>query len=364
MDTQLTYGMVGGAIDSMIGESHRNAILLDGRAKIVSGCFSRDFKKTLQTGKEWKIRRERLYKDYQEMIRVESKKKPKIDFVVIATPNVSHYKIAKAFLENGINVVCEKPLTTSLKEAEELKDLANKQDLLFCVTYSYTGFPIIQEAKKMIQSGEIGTIRMINAQYLQGWLAEPVEDENKQAQWRLDPSQSGLANTTADIGSHVENMISYLTEKEIESLCAILDAFVKSRKLEDNSIVMVNFKDGSRGIYFMSQIAIGEKNNFNFSLYGSKGTLKWDLQEANTIKIFYEDSLKLIKKEEEILEGTNAGFKNTYSLFITDLINKKNGKKINNNNSNFQSVIAGVRGMKFIEKCIESTKKGSSWVKF
>lgn len=363
MDGQLTYGMVGGALDSMIGEHHRNAILLDGRAKIVSGCFSRDFKKTLQTGQKWKIKRDRLYRDYQQMVIEESRKKPKIDFVVITTPNVSHYEIAKAFLENGINVACEKPLTTTLQEAEELKRLANKHDLLFCVTYSYTAFPVIQLAKKIIRSGEIGSIRMINAQYLQGWLAKPIENENKQSNWRLDPSQSGLSNTTADIGSHVENIISYVTEKEIQSLCARLDTFVKPRKLEDNSIVMVNFKDGAKGIYFMTQIAIGEKNNFNFSIYGSKGTLKWNYEQANTLNIVFEDSYKLIKKEDKSLEGTNFGFKNLYSLFITDLISKKNGRKITNSNTRFQSINSGVRGMKFIEKCLESNKKGT-WVKF
>lgn len=363
MDGQLTYGMVGGALDSMIGESHRNAILLDGRAKIVSGCFSRNFKKTLLTGQKWKIKRDRLYRDYQQMVIEESRRKPKIDFVVIATPNISHYEIAKAFLEKGINVACEKPLTTTLQEAEHLKKIANQLDLLVCVTYSYTAFPVIPIARKIIRSGEIGSIRMVNAQYLQGWLAKPLENENKQSNWRLDPSQSGLSNTTADIGSHVENMISYLIEKDIQSLCARLDTFVKPRKLEDNSIVMVNFKDGARGIYCMSQIAIGEKNNFNFSIYGSKGSLKWSYEHANTLNIIFEDSYKLIKKEDKILDGTNEGFKNLYSLFITDLINKKNGKKITNSNAHFQSINSGVRGMKFIEKCLESNKKGT-WVKF
>lgn len=362
MAKELTYGMVGGAIGSMIGEAHRNAILFDGRAKIVSGCFSRNFDKTLKTGKKWGIKKDRLYKDYIEMVEAESTRKKKIDFVVITTTNNTHYEIAKAFLEKGINVVCDKPLTTTLKEAQELKKLADENNLLLCVTYSYVGYPIVSIAKQVVENEEIGEIRFINVQYFQGWLAKPIEYENSQAQWRLDPNKSGLANTTADIGSHVENMVSYVTGKEIDSLCARLDTFVKSRQLEDNVSVLINYKGGATGIYCMSQIAIGENNNFGFSIYGSKGTLKWNFKEPNKLIVLFEDSTKIIEKDAQFAEDTNIGFKNTYSLFITDLISKKNGEDINNDNCHFQSVNAGVKGMKFIEKCVESSKKGSVWV--
>ncbi|PNS00883.1 oxidoreductase [Petrotoga mexicana DSM 14811] len=364
MSKKITYGMVGGSIDSMIGEAHRNAILSDGRASIVSGCFSRDYKKTLKTGKKWGIKKDRLYENYLEMAEEESKKKNKIDFVVIATPNAFHYEIAKAFLEKGINVVCDKPLTTTVKEAEELKQLADDNDLLVCVTYSYVGYPVVSLARNKIEKGKLGEIRFVNVQYIQGWLAKKIEDENKQAQWRLDPNQSGLANTTADIGSHVENMVSYLTGKEIDSLCARLDTFGESRKLEDNSTVMINFKDKSKGLLFMSQIAVGENNNFSLSVFGSEATLKWSFNQANKLTILREDQKEEIVQNVNEIPGTNIGFKNTYSMFITDLINKKNGEIITNDNAHFQSVNAGLRGMSFIEKCVESSKNGSVWVKF
>ncbi|PNR98560.1 hypothetical protein X928_09105 [Petrotoga miotherma DSM 10691] len=364
MSKKITYGMVGGSIDSMIGEAHRNAILSDGRAKLVSGCFSRDYKKTLKTGKKWGIKKDRLYENYLEMAEEESKKKNKIDFVVIATPNASHYEIAKTFLEKGINVVCDKPLTTTVKEAEELKQLADDNDLLLCVTYSYVGYPVISLARHKIEKGELGEIRFVNVQYIQGWLAKKIEDENKQAQWRLDPNQSGFANTTADIGSHVENMVSYLIGKEIDSLCARLDTFVESRKLDDNSTVMINFKDKSKGLLYMSQIAIGENNNFNISVYGSEATLKWSFKQANKLTILHEDHEEETIQNEDEIPGTNIGFKNTYTAFITDLINKKNGEILTNDNAHFQSVNAGLRGMRFIEKCVESSKNGGIWVKF
>ncbi len=364
MSKKITYGMVGGSIYSMIGEAHRNAILSDGRASIVSGCFSRDYKKTLKTGKKWDIKKDRLYENYLEMAEEESKKKNKIDFVVIATPNASHYEIAKTFLEKGINVVCDKPLTTTIKEAEELKQLADDNDLLLCVTYSYVGYPVIPLARHKIEKGELGEIRFVNVQYIQGWLAKKIEDENKQAQWRLDPNQSGFANTTADIGSHVENMVSYLIGKEIDSLCARLDTFVESRKLDDNSTVMINFKDKSKGLLYMSQIAIGENNNFNISVYGSEATLKWSFKQANKLTILHEDHEEEIIQNVDEISGTNIGFKNTYSTFITDLVSKKNGEIITNDNAHFQSVNAGLRGMRFIEKCVESSKNGGIWVKF
>ncbi|RAO99801.1 hypothetical protein PW5551_01880 [Petrotoga sp. 9PW.55.5.1] len=364
MSKKLTYGMVGGALDSMIGEAHRNAISFDGRTKLVTGCFSRSFDKTLKTAKKWGIKKERLYKDYLSMAEEEGKKKKKIDFVVIATPNSSHYEISKAFLEKGINVVCDKPLTTTVAEAEELKKLADEKGLLFCVTYSYIGYPAISKAKEIIDSGKIGDIKFVNVQYIQGWLAKEIEKENKQAQWRLDPNQTGLANTTADIGSHVENMVWYLTGKDYDSICARLDTFGKSRKLEDNSTVMINFKDGSKGLLLMSQIAIGENNNFNFSIFGSEGTLKWYLKESNKLNILYENYTEEIFLDEDEVSGTNIGFIKTYNNFISDLIRKKNGEEINNENCSFQSVNAGLRGMKFIEKCVESSKNASRWVDF
>jgi len=268
---KLRYGMVGGGQGAFIGDVHRKSIALDGLAEITAGCFSRSWDNTQATGKGLGIAADRLYKTFEEMAEGEAKRPDKIDFVVIVTPNISHYPACKAFLSHGIHVVCDKPLTFEVAEAQELAELAKKNKLLFGVTYTYTGYPAVKHAREMIRKGDIGEIRFVNAEYPQEWLATPTEKgDNKQAAWRTDPKLAGKSCCAGDIGSHMENLISYVTGLRIKSVCARLDTFVEGRVLDDNATIMVEYASGAKGVYWSSQIAVGYDNALKFRICGSK----------------------------------------------------------------------------------------------
>lgn len=378
----IKYGMVGGGEGAFIGDVHRRAIGLDGKAVLTAGCFSRSKKNTLFTGEALHLEKERLYGSYKEMAEAESRRDDGIDFVSIVTPNNTHFQIAKSFLENGINVVCDKPLTTSAKEAKQLEILATAKDLLFCVTYAYSGYPTVKHAREMIKRGEIGDIRFVNAEYPQEWLSEPIErnPDNKQAVWRTDPKQSGISNCVGDIGSHIENLVSYVTGLEIESLCARLDKIVVGRVLDDNATIMVNYKGGSTGIYWSSQIAVGHDNDLSIRVYGSKGSIFWRQEDPNYLKVSYLDKPTQIQsrgrdsfhpRAAEVIrtpaghpEGYFEAFGTIYSTFIGALSKKKSGISLSENDLDFPTLSDGATGIKFIEKCVESSDKGSIWINF
>ncbi|MDC7233757.1 MAG: Gfo/Idh/MocA family oxidoreductase [Spirochaetales bacterium] len=379
---KIRYGMVGGGSGAFIGEVHRKAIGLDGKAALTAGCFSRSLPLTLETGEALGVDKDRLYESYLEMAEAESKREDGIDFVSIVTPNNSHFMIARTFLENGIHVVCDKPLTTNYEEAEELHKLAEEKGLLFAVTYTYTGYPAVKQAREMIKNGEIGEIRFVNAEYPQEWLAEPAEQDpaNKQAVWRTDPAQSGISNCVGDIGSHVENMISYVTGLEIESLSARLDKMVEGRKLDDNAVIMLNYKGGAKGLYWSSQIAWGHDNDLSFRIYGSEGAISWRQENPNYLKIakkgehvkvasrgrddFYDHPGSYVRIPSGHPEGYFEAFGNIYSTFIDALTVKKAGGTPDENQLDFPTPIDGAKGVRFIEKCVESSDKNSSWVDF
>ncbi|MDH5385239.1 MAG: Gfo/Idh/MocA family oxidoreductase, partial [Candidatus Aminicenantes bacterium] len=217
--SRLTYGMVGGGQGAFIGDVHRKAIAMDGKAELVAGCFSQDHQNTLATGEMLGLDKDRLYSTFEGMMEAEGKREDKIDFVVIVTPNNTHFAISKLAMENGIHVVCDKPLTTVSADAEKLERLSAKKDLLFCVTYTYTGYPVVKHLREMIAKGDLGVIRFINAEYPQEWLSTPLEKTGqKQAAWRTNPELTGASNCVGDIGSHIENMVSYLTGLKVQSL--------------------------------------------------------------------------------------------------------------------------------------------------
>ncbi len=381
ISSTIKYGMVGGGEGAFIGDIHRRAIGLDGKALLTAGCFSRDLANTLASGEALHLERERLYETYQEMAVEEGKRNDGIDFVSIVTPNNTHFQIAKIFLENGINVVCDKPLTTSTDEAEQLEKLAAAKDLLFCVTYTYTGYPAVKQAREMIKRGKIGDIRFVNAEYPQEWLSEPIEKnpDNKQAVWRTDPNQSGISNCVGDIGSHVENLVSYVTGLEIESLCARLDKIVEGRVLDDNATIMVNYKGGTTGIYWSSQIAAGHDNDLSIRVYGSKGSLSWRQEDPNYLKVSYLDKPSQIlsrgrdsfyPRPTEICrtpaghpEGYFEAFGTIYTTFIGALAKNKAGEELSDADLDFPTPKEGASGVKFIEKCVESSEKGAIWIK-
>lgn len=380
--SRLKYAMAGGGRGAFIGDVHRKAIAMDGRAELAAGCFSQSTENTLETGKFLGLPKNRLYRTAAEMIEAEAaRSKDRIDFVVIATPNDIHFPIAKAALEHGFHIVCEKPLTTSSREAEELDRLAAAKDRLVLVAYVYRGYPMVYHMREMIRNGELGDIRFVSAEYPQDWLATPLETTGqKQAAWRTDPKRAGISNCVGDIGSHVENMVSYLTGLEIDSLLARLDTFGPGRVLDDNASILVDFQGGAKGMFWCSQIAVGHDNGFRIRIFGTKASLEWSQEECNYCRMGSIDkpNVRLSRGRDRMHpagqsrsrlpsghpEGLFEAFANLYSTYIVALTKKAAGKGLGASDLDFPGLEDGKRGVRFIEKCVESSKKGGVWIKY
>jgi predicted dehydrogenase len=376
---KLRYGMVGGGPGAFIGDVHRKSIALDGLAELAAGCFSRSPEKTLETGTALGLPPERLYKTFEEMAEAESTRPDRIDFAVIVTPNAGHYPAAKAFLSRGIPVVCDKPLTIEAEEAEELAALAKKNNLLFGVTYTYTGFPAVKHAREMIRNGDIGDVIYVNAEYPQDWLVTPQEKEgSKQAAWRTDPKLSGKSNCVGDIGSHIENMISYVTGLKIKSLCARLDRILPGRVLDDNATIMVEYGNGAKGVYWSSQVAMGYDNALQFRIFGTKGCIEWRVEDPNYLKVsllgkpratlsrgrdaLYPHAQSYSRVPSGHPEGYFEALGNIYKTYINALVKQKAGQPLTEADLDFPNAENGLEGVKFIGKCVESSEKGAVWV--
>jgi predicted dehydrogenase len=377
----LRYGMVGGGPGAFIGDVHRKSIALDGLAEIAAGCFSHSPEKTLETGKALGLPPERLYKTYEEMAEAESKRPDKIDFAVIVTPNIDHYPAAKAFLSRGIPVVCDKPLTIEVGQAEELAALAKKNNLLFGVTYTYTGFPAVKHAREMVRKGDIGDIIYVTGEYPQDWLITPQEKEgSKQAEWRTNPKIAGKSNCVGDIGSHIENMIAYVTGLKIKSLCARLDKILPGRVLDDNATIMVEYDNGAKGVYWSSQVAMGYDNALQFRIFGTKGGIEWRVEDPNYLKVsllgkpravlsrgrdvFYPHAQSYSRIPSGHPEGYFEALGNIYKTYISALVKQKAGLPLTEADLDFPNAENGLDGVKFIGKCVESSEKGAVWVTF
>jgi predicted dehydrogenase len=279
----LLYGQVGGGPGSFIGPVHRAAIAMNNQARLVAGSFSGIPEKTAQAGKDLGIDPERTYTDFNDMAVKEGARKDRIDFVVITVPNDLHYAVAKAFLVQGINVVCEKPMAFTEEEAKDLVALVRQHEAEFMVTYTYTGYPMVREARNLVQTGTLGTLRVVSAEYPQGWLADPVEKSgtNRQAVWRTDPKYAGVSCCVGDIGTHIENLVHFVTGLEIEKLAASLETFVEGRPLDDNAYMLLKYKGGASGNYWSSQVAIGKENGLRIRVYGTEGAIEWEHENPN-----------------------------------------------------------------------------------
>jgi predicted dehydrogenase len=376
---KLRYGMVGGGQGAFIGDVHRKAIAMDGKAEIVCGAFSQTYKNTLATGDALGLPRERLYKTFEDMIRAEARRADRPDFISIVTPNSTHYAAAKLSLEHGFAIVCEKPLATNSSDAADLACLVRDKGLLFCVTYAYSGYPMVKHIRDMVARSELGEIRFINGEYPQEWLATKLEDTGqKQAAWRTDPKLAGVSNCVGDIGSHIEFMAGHMTGLHIESLCARLDKFGPGRPLDDNATVMINYNGGAKGVYWSSQIALGHDNALRLRIYGTKGTVEWFQETPNTARVSFLDrptgtisrgrdpmsprAQSLSRLPSGHPEGYFEGFANIYSTFITALGKKLRGEALTADDLDFPGVEEGVQGVKYIEKCVESSAKGAIWL--
>jgi predicted dehydrogenase len=382
MKRKLRMGMIGGGIGAFIGAVHRMAAGLDNEIELVCGAFSADPVKSKASGDVIKVPPERVYSSYAEMI-AEEKKLPageRMDFVSIVTPNHVHFAPAALALKNGFHVICDKPMTFNLDEARKLEQLVKKIGLVFALTHIYTGYPLVKEAREMIQAGKLGKIRKIVVEYPQGWLATRIEAQGqKQASWRTDPKRSGACGCMGDIGTHAANLAEYITGLWIKELCADLTTFVPGRKLEDDGNVLLRFNNGARGVLYASQVSVGEENHIHIRVYGEKGGLQWDQQEPNSL------ILKWLDRPMEVLrtsvgpfcgnlakfntrlpaghpEGFIEAFANIYRNFALTVRCRIEGVKPKPEYLDFPTVSDGVRGMAFIETLIESARNGSRWV--
>lgn len=373
--------MIGGGPGAFIGDVHRKAIAFDRSAELVAGCFSSDFSKTEVTGRELDLDESRLYRTPAEMASAEKERADGIDFAVIVTPNFLHYATAKAFLEAGIHVACDKPLTFETEEAEELKRLAESRGLLFLVTYTYTGYPMVKHAQALVAEGRLGAIRFVNAEYPQEWLASDVEKSGqKQASWRTDPAKSGKANCLGDIGTHVENLVSYVTGLQIEAVSARLDRFVGGRQLDDNATVMVRYKGGAQGLYWSSQIAVGCDNALRIRVFGEAGALEFRQEEPNYLYFtpLGEPAQRLSRGRDALAaragelsripsghpEGYYEAFANLYRTFAGALRKKLAGEPLSESDLDFPSVDDGIAGVYFVDRCVASAEAQGQWTSF
>jgi predicted dehydrogenase len=371
--------MVGGGPGAFIGAVHRKAAALDGEIELVSGAFSSDPEKSRQMGLALHLDPRRVYRSYEEMAEKEAALPPeeRIDFVAIVTPNHLHYPIAKTFIEAGFHVVCDKPLTTTLEEAEELCRLVARHNVLFALTHNYSGYPMVKQARAMVQEGLLGEIRKIVVEYPQGWLATPLEQTGqKQAAWRTDPKQAG-AGALGDIGSHAEHLARYITGLELDRLCADVTTFVPGRKVEDDANLLVHYQNGARGILYASQVSVGEENNLRIRVYGEKAALEWHQEEPNYLYVRYPDRPEQVyKRGNDYLapaarrasrlpsghpEAFIEAFANIYLNFARTLKARLAGEKPDPLDLDFPTVQDGARGVHFILTALESGRR-RTWV--
>lgn len=373
----LNYGMVGGGPGAFIGEAHRKSIALDGKAALVAGCFSRSEEKSKQMSEELHLELSRCYANYQEMAEKEAAREDGIDFVVVVTPNHSHYEICKAFLNAGIHVACDKPVTISYDQAKELQQLAKEKGLLFMVTYTYMGHVTAKYARELVKNGEIGEIRMVMAEYPQGWLAFEDDFGGKQGEWRCDPKRSGGVNCLGDLGTHVENAVATMTGLKIKKVLAKMDVIVPGRVLDDNDSVLVEYENGATGIYWSSQVAIGSDNSLRVRIYGSKGTILWYQETPEKITIIDADgTIREVHRGYGVIqeaagkygrlpsghpEGWFEAMGNLYRSFTECVVAKEEGT-FAEEMVDYPTIDAGAEGLAFVEACLESNRSGNSWV--
>ncbi|MCB1488486.1 MAG: Gfo/Idh/MocA family oxidoreductase [Bauldia sp.] len=376
---RIRLGMVGGGQGAFIGAVHRLAARMDDQYVLVAGALSSDRKRAIASAEELGLDPDRSYGSYEEMAKAEAKRPDGIEAVAIVTPNHMHGPVAKAFLKAGINVICDKPMTTTVKEAKELVQLVKKSGLVFVLTHNYTGYPMVRQARAMVAAGELGDIRVVQAEYAQDWLTEKAEaTANKQAKWRTDPKQSGAGGSIGDIGTHAYNLASFVTGLKLDSLCADLTAFVKGRKLDDNDNILLRWKGGAKGMLWASQVAVGHENGAMLRVYGSKGGLVWKQEDPNYLWFTAfgkppqlitragagsgPEAGRVSRVPPGHPEGYLEGFANIYAEAARAIRAHRDGKKLDAAVV-YPTVEDGLAGMQFIEAAVKSSQKGAVWVK-
>ena len=383
LDRPLVMGMVGGGPGSFIGDVHLKAARMDGGINVVAGAFSRFPEKSLETGRRLMLNPQRVYSSFEELIEQEWKypEGKRVDFVAIVTPNNSHFPIAKAILEGGFHVLCEKPMTFTTAEARELQALVKKSGKIFGLMHNYTGYPMVKLARDIVRAGELGTLRKIVVQYPQGWLSGPTEASgNRQALWRTDPAQSGAAGALGDIGTHGENLSEYITGLKITHVCAELTTFVKGRQLDDDCNCLLRFENGVKGLLHVSQIAAGEENNLAIWVYGEKKGLEWHQEHPNCLTVKEGNGPVLVYRRGNpyVAEKSPAAgratrlpfghpeafieaFANIYCNFADTVRASIAGRQPERLALDFPNVDDGLRGMLFVETVLTSAASAEKW---
>ena len=388
MTRKLRMGMVGGGKDAFIGAVHRIAANMDGLVELVCGAFSVDPVISKESGKALFVPEDRIYTSYQEMMAKERElpEGERMDFVTIVTPNFIHFDPAKLALESGFDVVIEKPMTFTLDEAKELKEIVARTGRTLCLTHTYSGYPMVKQAKAMIGDGALGNIRKVVVEYPQGWLSRLSEREgNAQAAWRTDPTKSGKSGSMGDIGTHAAHLAEYVTGLRITELCADLSTLVEGRLLDDDGNVLLRFDNGARGVLVASQISAGEENALRIRVYGEKGGIEWAQEDPNNLIV------KLLDQPRQYIRTGNAyqapytlskfathntripaghpeglleAFANIYRNFVLTVSAKLNGETPTPEMLDFPQVDEGVRGMAFIDQVVASNQSPEKWTKF
>jgi predicted dehydrogenase len=378
---RLRMGMVGGGAGSFIGPVHRMAAELDGSIEMVAGAFSQNAEKSRQAGVTYGIRPERAYATYQEMMEAESKRRKAqddaIDFVCIVTPNHVHLPVAVSALEHGFHVMSDKPMTANLKEAQTLEEVVHRTGLLYGLTFTYTGYPLVREARLMARRGDLGKIRKAVVQYSQGWLSTEVEKTGqKQATWRSDPAQSGVGGAIGDIGVHAFNLLEYVSGREVTEICSDLNAVVAGRALDDDCNVLLKLDNGAPGVLFVSQIAAGDRNDLQLHLYGEKGGLHWRQEDPNYLELGWIDKPNQtlhagagyldpsVQRDFRLPlghpEGLIEAFANIYRDFAT-AVRARFTDPAAKLTDLVPGIHDGVRSMTFVDRAVTNSRKG--WCK-
>jgi predicted dehydrogenase len=379
--TPIRYGMVGGGPGAFIGAVHRMAAALDGEYDLVAGAFSSELSRSRETGEALELDADRIYGDFREMAVAEAARDDGIEAVVIVTPNHLHHPVARAFLETGVHVICDKPMTTTTEDADDLVRLAAERDLVFAVTYNYTGYPMVKEARRRVASGALGALRKVVVEYSQGWLRTLLEAEGqKQAEWRGDPDRAGGSSALGDIGTHAFNLVHYVTGLETRRLFADLGTVVDGRAMEDDAAVLLELEGGVRGVMIVSQIATGERNHLRLRLYGSEGALDWCQEDPNRLRILDPDGSETVvyrggDNGPEAVQATRLpgghpegfieAFANLYRGAAAAIRKRMSGEAPVDGTAvgelHVPTAKDGALGVHFVHRAVESSRMGS-WV--
>ncbi len=383
LNRKLRMALVGGGAGSFIGRVHSIAACLDNRAVVTAGALSSDPQRAKASAPEYDIADSRAYGSYEAMLEAESKlpESERIDFVSVATPNHMHYDVARAAVEAGYNVVCDKPMTFDLAQAESLLESVEGSDVVFAVTHNYTGYPLVRQAREMILGGELGEINAIRSQYIQGWLRTSLESDNqKQAAWRTDPKKSGAAGAFGDIATHAYNLGRYMTGVLPAEVSCSLKTFVEGRRLDDYGTAVIRYENDALGTVTASQISHGRENDLEIEIDGTKGSLRWRQENPNEL-IFRQNGKphQIYTRDPNgpFMNALGAGacrlpsghpeaffeaFANVYTAAFDDMARRASGESIDRRNTIYPNVYDGVEGMYFIQQCVDSSQAGSAWL--